>query len=212
MPLRCLVLADSNLSAKGVHGFLDNSKVEIVNLDDYDCQMVNFTALKDVDLVILALNDHDKIICSIEQIKKTYHNLKFLVLSSSRAVENLIDMINYCADYLLIDKEINTINISKIIDTIYHLKYIEILRIPNSLTRIRLSKREVDVVDGLQRGYQTEEICTRLDFTRDTLQKHIKNCALKLETDNSRSAVVVASLRGLGDFSDFHYRQNFQFN
>jgi DNA-binding NarL/FixJ family response regulator len=212
MPLRCLVLADSGLSAKGVYGFLDSSKVEIVNLDDYDRQIADCKALKDLNLAILAFNDHDRIIHSIELIKKTHHELKILVLSSSKAVENLIDIIKYCADYLLLDKEIDLPNINKIIDTIYHSKYIEILRIPSSLILPNLSKREVDVVDSLQRGYSTEEICTRLGFTRDTLQKHIKHCAIKLDTDNSRAAVVVASLRGLGDFSDFHYRQNFGLN
>lgn len=212
MPLRCLVLADSGLSANGVYGFLDSPRIEIVNPDQYDRQIVDFIDLKDLNLVVLAFNNHDKIIYLIEKIKQSYHDIKVLVLSGITVLENFTEMIKYCADYLLLDKEINPTNITKIVNTIYNSKYIEILRTPASIILPRLSKREVDVVDALQRGYQTEEICARLEFTRDTLQKHIKHCAIKLDTDNSRSAIVVASLRGLGDFSDFHYRQNFDSN
>jgi DNA-binding NarL/FixJ family response regulator len=67
------------------------------------------------------------------------------------------------------------------------------------VTRPRLSKRELDVLQLLDRGLTFDEVAAELVITRNTVDAHTKNIREKLNVNSTRQAVVTARLLGLLD-------------
>lgn len=55
-----------------------------------------------------------------------------------------------------------------------------------------LSKREIDVLDYIKRGYKNPEIAAQLNLSPKTIENHVRNILLKLGVKNRTQAVVEA--------------------
>jgi len=72
-------------------------------------------------------------------------------------------------------------------------------------TTIRLTAREIDVLQMLAIGHTYEEVSERLGVSLHTVASHVKNIYRKLEVHSARAAVWRAlELRLLGEFERLH--------
>jgi DNA-binding NarL/FixJ family response regulator len=203
MSLRCQIISDSPFLAQGVQVFLDLNRVTLVESDKSHIPALDLSGIQNIDLAILVMEDREKIVRAIEELKYHHQSIKTLVLLQVRTTKWQYT-IEHCADYLFIEEEINAVNINRAIDEIYDSQYVRIRRLNKGLTISDFSVRQLDVMSLLQLSQSTPEICMGLSISRDTAQKHFRNCADRLGVDNNRQSIAVASMRSIGDLSDLY--------
>jgi DNA-binding NarL/FixJ family response regulator len=60
-----------------------------------------------------------------------------------------------------------------------------------------LSKRELDVLGGLTKGFSNKEIALQLDLQEVTVKLHVKTLCRKLDARNRTHAAMIAKEAGL---------------
>ena len=145
-------------------------------------------------------------------IKQKHPQIKIIMLTVFDDEENIFRAIQAAADgYLL--KEINAENIQKSIIEVVNdgapmspsivLKALKLLR--NTLTitedeaveKVKLTKRETDVLLQLSKGLNYNEIAENLFISSGTIRKHIENIYRKLQVHNKMEAVQKAKAKKL---------------
>jgi DNA-binding CsgD family transcriptional regulator len=63
---------------------------------------------------------------------------------------------------------------------------------PGTLSRRRLTSRELDVPELVAEGYSTAEIARALWITEDTVRTHVKRALARLEARTRAHAVAIA--------------------
>ena len=146
------------------------------------------------------------------KIKQKYPHIKIIMLTVFDNDENIFNAIKAGADgYLL--KEVNAGDLnSGIIDTLnggaamhpsIALKTLKLLRNPQSFEAIKnqedikLTKREVDVLEQLSKGLSYGAIADNLILSTGTIRKHIENIYRKLQVHNKLEAVEKARRNNL---------------
>jgi DNA-binding NarL/FixJ family response regulator len=71
------------------------------------------------------------------------------------------------------------------------------LKLAKSIASPRLSKREMDVLEGLASGRGNREIGHTLDISEGTIKFHVKSILRKLDAIGRAEAVAVATRRGI---------------
>jgi DNA-binding NarL/FixJ family response regulator len=142
-----------------------------------------------------------------EIIKERHPQIKIIMLTVFDDEENIFRSIQAGADgYLL--KEINAENIRKSILEVVNdgapmspsiaLKALKLLRNPLQITedteieKVKLTKRETDVLLQLSKGLNYNEIAENLFISSGTIRKHIENIYRKLQVHNKMEAVQKA--------------------
>jgi DNA-binding NarL/FixJ family response regulator len=191
---------------------------------DLECK---FTALNGSELISnLETNSNiDLILMDIEMpkmngieatslIKKKFPHIKIIMLTVFDNDENIFNAIKAGADgYLL--KEINAKDLHDgIIDTLnggaamnpsIALKTLKLLRNPIDLENrqeqedIKLTKREIDVLEQLSKGLSYQLIADNLILSTGTIRKHIENIYRKLQVHNKLEAIQKAKKNNLID-------------
>lgn len=189
-------------------------------LSFFEDLQVKFNAMNGADLLEQLEDNHnlDLILMDIEmpvmngivataQVKQKYPHIKIIMLTVFDNDENIFNAIKAGADgYLL--KEINAGELhSGIIETLtggaamnpsIALKTLKLLRNPyvaedkKELENIKLTEREIDVLEQLSKGLSYNAIADNLILSTGTIRKHIENMYRKLQVHNKLEAVQKA--------------------
>tara|TARA_R110002049_G_scaffold71370_1_gene183909 strand:- start:72205 stop:72849 length:645 start_codon:yes stop_codon:yes gene_type:complete len=209
-----IAIADDNT-------FLINAVKE--KLSFFDDLSVKFIAMNGADLLGKLENNHnlDLILMDIEMpilngieatemIKQKYPHIKIIMLTVFDNDENIFNAIKAGADgYLL--KEINakdlhdgileTLNGGAAMNPSIAMKTLKLLRNPVDFTikqeDIKLSEREVQVLEQLSTGLSYNAIAENLILSPGTIRKHIENIYKKLQVHNKLEAVEKAKKNNL---------------
>lgn len=205
-----LALADDNV-------FLLKAALE--KLSFFDDFTVKFTAPSGRDLLqkLEASHHVDLILMDIEMpnmdgieataaIKQKYPQIKIIMLTVFDNDENIFKSIMAGADgYLL--KEVSPADLRQgILDTLaggatmtpsIALKTLRLLRNPEIVGQapseeIKLTTREVEVLEQLSKGLKYEAIAANLFLSVGTIRKHIENIYAKLQVHNKLEAIEKA--------------------
>ncbi|MCW1147334.1 response regulator transcription factor [Flavobacterium lacisediminis] len=194
-------------------------------LSFFDDIQIKFTALDGSDLLTKISNNHniDVILMDIDMpilngieateiIKKKYPHIKVIMLTVFDNDENIFNAIKAGADgYLLKEVEpktlyegiIDTLNGGAAMNPSIALKTLKLLRNPIDLDNkkeeeiIKLSAREIDVLEQLSKGLNYINIAENLFLSPATVRKHIENIYTKLQVHNKLEAVQKAKKNNL---------------
>lgn len=194
-------------------------------LSFFDDLKVKFTAVNGSELLDKLEDNHnlDLVLMDIEmpvlngiqateQVKKKYPHIKIIMLTVFDNDEHIFKAIKAGADgYLL--KEINakelhqgileTLNGGAAMNPSIALKTLKLLRNPIDIedTRdqeeIKLTKREIEVLEQLSKGLSYSLIADNLILSIGTVRKHIENIYKKLQVHNKLEAVQKAKRNNL---------------
>lgn len=181
---------------------------------------LKFTAVNGQDLVEKLKQDSivDLILMDIEmpvmngieateEVKKKYPHIKIVMLTVFDNDENIFNSIKAGADgYLLKDIEpqnlyngiMETINGGAAMTPSIALKTLKLLRNPvefktnEEKEEIKLSAREIDVLEQLSKGLNYNAIAENLFLSPSTVRKHIENIYKKLQVHNKLEAIQKA--------------------
>ncbi|WP_100612130.1 response regulator [Confluentibacter lentus] len=198
--------------------FLINAVKE--KLSFFEDLSVRFTAVNGSDLLTQLQTNHnlDLILMDIEMpvlngietteiVKQKYPHIKIIMLTVFDNDEHIFNAIKAGADgYLL--KEINpkdlhegileTLNGGAAMNPSIAMKTLKLLRNPidfnckDTLEDIKLSEREVQVLEQLSKGLSYNVIAEHLFLSTGTIRKHIENIYKKLQVHNKLEAVEKA--------------------
>lgn len=215
MKLKIAIAEDNHFLAKAV----------IEKLSFFDDFVFKFKAANGAEMIgkLEANHNIDVILMDIQMpemdgikateiIKNKYPHIKIIMLTVFDDEENIFKAIQAGADgYLL--KEINAENIHKsILEVINNgapmspsiaLKALKLLRNPITFTeeetieKVKLTKRETDVLLHLSKGLNYNEIAENLFISSGTIRKHIENIYRKLQVHNKMEAVQKAKSQKL---------------
>ncbi len=194
-------------------------------LSFFDDIQIKFTALDGSDLLTKISNNHniDVILMDIDMpilngieateiIKNKYPHIKVIMLTVFDNDENIFNAIKAGADgYLLKEVEpktlyegiIDTLNGGAAMNPSIALKTLKLLRNPIDLDNkkeeeiIKLSSREIDVLEQLSKGLNYINIAENLFLSPATVRKHIENIYTKLQVHNKLEAVQKAKKNNL---------------
>ena len=194
-------------------------------LSFFDDIQIKFTALDGSDLLTKISNNHniDVILMDIDMpilngieateiIKNKYPQIKVIMLTVFDNDENIFNAIKAGADgYLLKEVEpktlyegvIDTLNGGAAMNPSIALKTLKLLRNPIDLDNkkeeeiIKLTTREVDVLEQLSKGLNYINIAKNLFLSPATVRKHIENIYTKLQVHNKLEAVQKAKKNNL---------------
>lgn len=147
-----------------------------------------------------------------EIVKRKYPHIKIIMLTVFDNDENIFNAIKAGADgYLL--KEINakdlhdgiieTLNGGAAMNPSIAMKTLKLLRNPIEIENtqekedIKLTEREIDVLEQLSKGLSYQAIAENLILSHGTIRKHIENTYRKLQVHNKLEAVQKAKRNNL---------------
>jgi len=181
---------------------------------------IKFSALNGAELLTKLGENHnlDVLLMDIEMpilngieataiIKQKYPQIKVIMLTAFDNDENIFNAIKAGADgYLL--KEVNPTDLHQgIIETLnggaamnpsIALKTLKLLRNPidfdakSEEEEIKLSTREIEVLEQLSKGLNYNQIADNLILSPSTVRKHIENIYTKLQVHNKLEAIQKA--------------------
>ena len=146
------------------------------------------------------------------EVKKRYPHIKIIMLTVFDNDENIFKSIKAGADgYLL--KEINPQELyNAIIETLsggaamtpsIALKTLKLLREPQIFEteeekeQIKLTSREIQVLEQLSKGLKYDVIAENLILSKGTIRKHVENIYAKLQVHNKLEAIHIAKKNNL---------------
>lgn len=142
-----------------------------------------------------------------EEVKKRYPQIKIIMLTVFDNDENIFNSIKAGADgYLLKETDpqslyngiVDTLNGGAAMTPSIALKTLKLLRSPVEFTtpvpdeEIKLSSREIDVLEQLSKGLSYSVIAENLFLSPSTVRKHIENIYKKLQVHNKLEAIQKA--------------------
>lgn len=181
---------------------------------------IKFSALNGAELLTKLNENHnlDVLLMDIEMpvlngieataiVKQKYPHIKVIMLTAFDNDENIFNAIKAGADgYLL--KEVNPTDLHQgIIETLnggaamnpsIALKTLKLLRNPIDFDakteeqEIKLSTREIEVLEQLSKGLNYNQIADNLILSPSTVRKHIENIYTKLQVHNKLEAIQKA--------------------
>ncbi len=191
--------------------FFEDLSLKFTAIDGNDLQQ-KLEKNKNIDLILM---DIEMPICNgidaTKIIKTKYPQIKIIMLTVFDNDENIFNAIKAGADgYLL--KEVNpkdlyngiieTLNGGAAMNPSIALKTLKLLRNPVNFEQkcdeeIKLTVREVEVLEQLSKGLNYNIIAENLFLSPSTVRKHIENIYTKLQVHNKLEAVEKARSNNL---------------
>lgn len=206
-----LAIADDNSflirSAQEKLSFFDEFAVKIVAADGAEL-IKKLEANHNIDMILMDIEMPEMNGIEATAIIKTrYPHIRIIMLTVFDNDENIFNAIKAGADgYLL--KEINPADLRQgILDTLQGgaamhpsiaFKTLKLLRDPQDFSasteseEIKLSAREVEVLEQLSKGLNYHNIADNLFLSPSTVRKHIENIYSKLRVHNKLEAIQKA--------------------
>lgn len=169
--------------------------------------LTKLDANKSIDLILMDIEMPEcNGIEATKMVKSKYPQLKIIMLTVFDNDENIFNAIKAGADgYLL--KEVNpndlhqgiieTLNGGAAMNPSIALKTLKLLRNPVEFAQIeqeeiKLSSREIEVLEQLSKGLSYNIIANNLILSPSTVRKHIENIYTKLQVHNKLEAIQKA--------------------
>ncbi len=214
MSKRIVIVDDNTFLQKAVAeklSFFDDLVLKFTAHDGLDLQQ-KLEKNRNVDLILM---DIEMPVCNgieaVKIVKSKYPQIKIIMLTVFDNDENIFNAIKAGADgYLL--KEVNpkdlhqgiieTLNGGAAMNPSIALKTLKLLRNPvdfeqRSEEDIKLTSREVEVLEQLSKGLNYNIIATNLFLSPGTVRKHIENIYNKLQVHNKLEAIQKAKNNNL---------------
>ena len=210
MKIRIAIVDDNTFLIKAVEeklSFFDDLEVKFSSMNGVNL-LEDLEENSNVDLILMdiempVMNGIE----ATEKVKQKYPHIKIIMLTVFDNDENIFNAIKAGADgYLL--KEINagdlhsgileTLNGGAAMNPSIALKTLKLLRNPfviedkEEQENIKLTEREVDVLEQLSKGLSYNAIAENLILSSGTIRKHIENIYRKLQVHNKLEAVQKA--------------------
>ena len=194
-------------------------------LSFFDDLKLKFSALNGLELIKKLQDNHniDIILMDIEMpilngietteiVKQKYPHIKIIMLTVFDNDENIFNAIKAGADGYLLkevhakylhDGIVDTLNGGAAMNPSIALKTLKLLRNPLQITNnkaqddIKLTPREVEVLEHLSKGLSYSLIANNLMLSVGTVRKHIENIYKKLQVHNKLEAVQKAKKNNL---------------
>jgi DNA-binding NarL/FixJ family response regulator len=209
MVIRIAIVDDNTFLIKAVKeklSFFDDLQVRFIAMNGKDV-LEKLKENHNIDLILMDIEMPEMNgIEATEQVKQKYPHIKIIMLTVFDNDENIFNAIKAGADgYLL--KEINAEDLhSGILETLnggaamnpsIALKTLKLLRNPfvedkQDKEEIKLTSREVDVLEQLSKGLSYNAVAENLILSTGTIRKHIEHIYRKLQVHNKLEAVAKA--------------------
>lgn len=210
MKVRIAIVDDNSFLISAVKeklSFFDNLKVRFTGVNGKEI-IEKLETNNQVDLILMDIEMPTMNgIEATKLIKQKYPQIKIIMLTVFDNDENIFNAIKAGADgYLL--KEVNasdlhqgileTLNGGAAMNPSIASKTLKLLRNPDSIENIeahdeiKLTKREVEVLEQLSKGLSYILIAENLILSTGTIRKHIENIYRKLQVHNKLEAVQKA--------------------
>lgn len=215
MNIKIVIAEDNFFLAKVIEeklSFFNDLKLKFTAINGNDL----IEKLKEDSIVDLILMDIEMPamngIEATEEIKKRYPQIKIVMLTVFDNDENIFNSIKAGADgYLLKETEpktlyngiLETLNGGAAMTPSIALKTLKLLRNPvefnnnSNEEEIKLSAREIDVLEQLSKGLSYSVIAENLFLSPSTVRKHIENIYKKLQVHNKLEAIQKAERNNL---------------
>ncbi|GGD14379.1 response regulator [Flavobacterium orientale] len=210
MKIKIAIVDDNSFLIKAVEeklSFFDTIQVKYSALNGAEL-LTKLDANHNIDLLLMDIDM--PILNGIEAtalVKQKYPHIKVIMLTVFDNDENIFNAIKAGADgYLL--KEVNPADLHQgILDTLnggaamnpsIALKTLKLLRNPEDFnfkeeqTDIKLSTREIEVLEQLSKGLNYNQIADNLFLSPSTVRKHIENIYSKLQVHSKLEAIQKA--------------------
>ena len=214
MLVRIAVVDDNVFLQKAVAeklSFFDDLVLKFTAIDGNEIQQ-KLEQNKNIDLILMDIEmPNCNGIEATQIIKSKYPQIKIIMLTVFDNDENIFNAIKAGADgYLL--KEVNpkelhqgiieTLNGGAAMNPSIALKTLKLLRNPIDFEQkcddeIKLTTREIEVLEQLSKGLNYNSIAENLFLSPSTVRKHIENIYTKLQVHNKLEAVQKAKNNNL---------------
>lgn len=215
MIIKIAIADDNSFLIKAVKeklSFFNDLKVSYTGCDGNDL-LEKLEENHNLDLILMDIEMPNKNgIETTKIVKQKFPHIKIIMLTVFDDDENIFNAIKAGADgYLL--KEVNPQELySGILETLnggaamtpsIALKTLKLLRNPLIVSnkeaheKIKLTKREVEVLEQLSKGLSYNAIADNLIVSTGTIRKHIENIYKKLQVHNKLEAVQKAKKNNL---------------
>lgn len=209
MSVRIAIVDDNVFLQKAVAeklSFFDDLILKFTAINGKDL-LTKLEANKNIDLILMDIEMPEcNGIEATKMVKSKYPQLKIIMLTVFDNDENIFNAIKAGADgYLL--KEVNpndlhqgiieTLNGGAAMNPSIALKTLKLLRNPVEFAQkeqeeIKLSTREIEVLEQLSKGLSYNIIANNLILSPSTVRKHIENIYNKLQVHNKLEAIQKA--------------------
>lgn len=210
MKIKIAIVDDNSFLISTVReklSFFDELKVSFSAINGIDL-LAKLEENRNIDLILMDIEmPFMNGIEATEKIKQKYPHIKIIMLTVFDNDENIFNAIKAGADgYLL--KEINakdlhegilgTLNGGAAMNPSIAMKTLKLLRSPIDFSSkedeecIKLTDREVQVLEQLSKGLNYNTIAENLIISTGTIRKHIENIYKKLQVHNKLEAVEKA--------------------
>ena len=214
MSVRIAIVDDNVFLQKAVAeklSFFDDLILKFTAINGKDL-LTKLEANKNIDLILMDIEMPEcNGIEATKMVKSKYPQLKIIMLTVFDNDENIFNAIKAGADgYLL--KEVNpndlhqgiieTLNGGAAMNPSIALKTLKLLRNPVEFAQkeqeeIKLSTREIEVLEQLSKGLSYNIIANNLILSPSTVRKHIENIYTKLQVHNKLEAIEKAKSNNL---------------
>ena len=214
MSVRIAIVDDNVFLQKAVAeklSFFDDLILKFTAINGKDL-LTKLEANKNIDLILMDIEMPEcNGIEATKMVKSKYPQLKIIMLTVFDNDENIFNAIKAGADgYLL--KEVNpndlhqgiieTLNGGAAMNPSIALKTLKLLRNPVEFAQkeqeeIKLSTREIEVLEQLSKGLNYNIIADNLILSPSTVRKHIENIYTKLQVHNKLEAIQKAKSNNL---------------
>lgn len=214
MSVRIAIVDDNVFLQKAVAeklSFFDDLILKFTAINGKDL-LTKLEANKNIDLILMDIEMPEcNGIEATKMVKSKYPQLKIIMLTVFDNDENIFNAIKAGADgYLL--KEVNpndlhqgiieTLNGGAAMNPSIALKTLKLLRNPVEFAQkeqeeIKLSTREIEVLEQLSKGLSYNIIANNLILSPSTVRKHIENIYTKLQVHNKLEAIQKAKSNNL---------------
>ena len=214
MSVRIAIVDDNVFLQKAIAeklSFFDDLILKFTAINGKDL-LTKLEANKNIDLILMDIEMPEcNGIEATKMVKSKYPQLKIIMLTVFDNDENIFNAIKAGANgYLL--KEVNpndlhqgiieTLNGGAAMNPSIALKTLKLLRNPVEFAQkeqeeIKLSTREIEVLEQLSKGLSYNIIANNLILSPSTVRKHIENIYNKLQVHNKLEAIQKAKSNNL---------------
>lgn len=205
-----MIVDDQQIIREGLTGMLNSEPdLELVGVAQNGLEAVTLAASVKPDLILMDLrmpimNGAQ----AIREIRKSQPDIRFIILTVYDSDEELFDALRAGARAFLL-KDISREELISVIHSVaegkVHLEpeltsklFDRIIEFPGEeQSCIKVTKRELAVLNQMARGNSNKVIARELSISEHTVKSHVANIICKLEAQDRTEAVTIAIQRGL---------------
>jgi two-component system NarL family response regulator len=201
-PIKLMVVDDHPAFRTGLTTLIETQEDMVVVKESGDaCNVVEYFRQTDPDIVLMDLRlPGPSGVEAIIALRKEFPACRIIVVTTDDCDEDIYRAIQSGAQSYLL-KDMSKEEIVGMIRAVYtgqnQLPSIIADRLQERLKRGGLSKREMEVLEGLVKGHSNKEIAASLFISEETVKSHLKTLYTRLEVQDRTGAVISAIRHGI---------------